>query len=104
MQLNPHILLSLSTIDVTASQLGGDYQQSSVSLVFNPGDQQERDVPIQILEDTLIENTETLRVRLTTADSDIIFPNGNTASVSIIDDDGMLSLFLIERTSYTLAL
>ena len=92
--MNLHILLSLSTIDGTASQ-PGDYQQSSLSVVFNPGNPQERDVPIQIFEDTLIESTEVLSVQLTTADSDIVFTNGNTASISIIDDDGMFSLFLL---------
>ena len=90
-----HILLSLSTRDETASQLNGDYQQSNAALVFNPGDPLQRDVPIQILEDTIIENTERLLVELTSTDPDVIFSNGNTASISILDDDGMLSSALI---------
>jgi hypothetical protein len=84
-------VFSLSTRDQSATQ-GNDYPQNTVSLTFNPGDPQERNVPIQILEDTLIENTETLSVELTTTDTDIVFSNGNTASITITDDDGMLSL------------
>lgn len=75
--------------------MNGDYQQSNVALTFNPGDPLQRDVPIQILEDTIIENTERLLVELTSTDPDVIFPNGNTASISILDDDGMLSSALI---------
>ncbi|CAB4025377.1 partial, partial [Paramuricea clavata] len=85
-QLQRPVQLSLSTRDQSATQ-GNDYQQNTVSLTFNPGDPQERNVPIQILEDTLIENTETLSVELTTTDTDIVFSNGNTASIIITDDD-----------------
>ncbi|XP_028394545.1 uncharacterized protein LOC114518753 [Dendronephthya gigantea] len=84
--LERNIELSLSTRDGDAIE-PDDYQQNTRALTFIPGGPKEIDVPIQIFEDVLIENTETLTVELTTTDPDIVFPNGKTATITINDDD-----------------
>ena len=73
-------------MDQSANQ-PNDYQQKTETLTFSQAGLLERDVSIQILEDNIVENTETLSVRLTTTDADVIFPNGQTAVISILDDD-----------------
>ena len=73
-------------MDQAANQ-PNDYQQKTETLTFSAAGLLERDVSIQILEDNIVENTETLLVRLTTTDADVIFPNGETAVISILDDD-----------------
>ena len=83
-------VFSLSTSDQTAATQSLDYQQKTETLTFSPAGSLQRDVSIQILEDNLIENTETLLLTLTTTDTDIAFPNGRTAVISISDDDGMV--------------
>lgn len=82
----------MSTKDGSAIE-PDDYQQNTITLTFIPGGPNEIDVPIQIFEDSLIENTETLSVELTTTDQDIVFPNGKTASITIDDDDGTLFIY-----------
>ena len=86
-------------MDQSANQ-PNDYQQKTETLTFISTGLLERVVPIQILEDTIVENTETLLVKLTTTDSDVTFPNGDTASISISDDDGTFFCLLISGKLY----
>ena len=63
-----------------------DYVVTSSDLTFNAATSSQT-VTISILEDSLVEGSETVIVTLTSADPAVIL-NPSTASVTIEDNDG----------------
>ena len=85
---NPVSLFSYSTINNTARS-PGDYDEIQDGILqFNAGDGNGaiRSISIGINDDAIIEDVENFQVRLTSVTSDTV--TTNTASVSIVDNDG----------------
>lgn len=69
-----------------------DYSGTSVNVVFSagttpggPGSQ--RTVSIPITDDNCVEILENFRVTATSSDPDVVFPQGPSSTVNIIDND-----------------
>ncbi len=65
-----------------------DFVSHNMSYTFTPGGPTEIIIPIRILDDFLVENTEALSTLITlSTDNDMIDLNPDTATIRIIDDD-----------------
>ena len=59
-------------------------------VIFNVGDSNQKEVSVQVLEDVVVEDTESFYVDMTSSDAKIVFTNGTRARIDIQDDDRML--------------
>jgi hypothetical protein len=79
---------AVSSVDVSWGLLAGsatpgeDYVAEQGTVTFSPG-QKERYIPVRILDDTLTEGRETLRVVLTGASNELVIGSPNVATVAI---------------------
>ena len=65
----------------------GDYSGLPVTVTFLTGDTEPRATNIAIVDDDLVEMTETISLQATTTDANSMI-SPNTATVFIIDNDG----------------
>jgi hypothetical protein len=92
-----YFLYSVSTYDVSAFAVLNDYEAKSELLTLQPGNVQ-RAFVIDVLEDTIVENTEQFGVRVTSTDPQVNIVNGDLR-VSITDDD---SKYKLRSFTYTI--
>lgn len=97
------LLFSYSTQDGTAVSTGNiDYDGVSGSLVvFNQGATSgtTRTISIPIIDDSRTESTETFTVTLSETNGGGLVPvNPSTATVNVVDNDGMYSFCPIQHT------
>ena len=78
----------LNTSQITAAP-GSDYTPQDINLQFPPGDTS-KTVDIKILNDLVIEGTETFRVTITSDDAQVKILEPQSITVTIIDTDGRL--------------
>lgn len=83
------VFYSLSTIPGTAV-INGDFTAHSAQIRFAPGDAEAKLVRIPLVNDNRTEGDEQFSVSLSTTDSDVNIVN-NPATVTIVDDDGILN-------------
>jgi uncharacterized delta-60 repeat protein len=91
----------LATVDYLITDgtatLGQDYNATNGTLTFAPGEVL-KNISIQIINDTLVEPTETINLALTNATGGVPLGGQNTAVLSILDDD---SNFQFASPSFT---
>ena len=102
------LLFSYSTQDETAVSVGNvDYDRVLGSLVvFNQGatNGSTQQISIPIIDDSRTESTETFTVTLSETNGGGLVPvDPSTATVNVIDDDGMYSFFDITYVSHPTA-
>ncbi len=85
---NPTTSISVNydTRNGSATVGTGDYVAAAGTVTFGPGETQ-KTISITVLDDTTIEGTENFFVDLTNASNASISPSGQTATVTIADDD-----------------
>ena len=80
-----------------SSTVGSDYTQPGVTTVTFGPDQTSASYPVQIVDDSNIEDTETFTATLSTTESNVNIGD-DTATVTILDDDSeLLTLFVACR-------
>ncbi|PYS68114.1 MAG: hypothetical protein DMF69_21105 [Acidobacteria bacterium] len=79
------VSVGFNTTNGTAAS-GSDYIATSGTLNFAPGET-EKTFPVTILNDTLIENDETIIVRLSNPSGPFSLGDPNIASIKIVDDE-----------------
>ena len=72
----------------TGTATPADYTNVATQVTFNPTDFQ-KTVSISITNDPIIEETESFTALLTAASGAIIPEDGKSATITIIDDDGV---------------
>jgi hypothetical protein len=92
------VAINFNTMDGTA-QSGSDYVATSGTLNFAPGET-EKTFPITILDDSVIENDETIIVRLSNATGGIVLGEPNIAAIRIVDDEPPPSLRITDITTH----
>jgi Calx-beta domain len=80
--------ISLSNGSATAPN---DYNNNAIAVTFADGDTTPKTVTIPIINDTLVEGTETINLSLTNPTGGATIGNQNTAVVAIADDDIQLN-------------
>ena len=78
----------MTTTQGTATA-GTDYETQIVDLLFSPGDSLEN-LDIGIINDQVIEGTETFQVSITSSDPEVRIVDPQSITVTIIDTDGTL--------------
>lgn len=70
------------------------------AITISPSDGIEKSVPVNIINDTLFEDEENFRVRLSSTDPSVAITGLNPANVFIVDDDGKMHIvtFIIAET------
>jgi len=66
---------------------GSDFTGVLTGTITIPAGQTSFTVPVEIVQDSNLETNETFQITLTSATNAVISSNGNSATVSIIDDD-----------------
>ncbi|CAB3981091.1 tandem-95 repeat, partial [Paramuricea clavata] len=79
------VTIRLTTTQITATA-GADYENQVVDLQFSPGDSLEA-LDIRILDDLVIEGTETFRVTISSNDAQVRIVDPPSITVTIIDTD-----------------
>jgi len=95
--VTPHtkvVTVSYVTVDGTA-QAGSDYQATSGTLTFNPGETS-KDVPVPVIGDTQVEGDELFFVNLHTLSAGYVVKGQGEGT--IIDDEGFATLSLSAAT------
>jgi len=64
---------------------GEDYVATVTTVIFDPGERM-KEVGVTLLDDVVLEGTESFRVTLSTEEVDIVLTPG-TAIVNIVEDD-----------------
>ena len=69
---------------------GNDYGSvTNRQITFNPGDSPLQTVSVTISDDNIVENNERFTARLTAENGVNIQPGADTATVTIVDNDGL---------------
>ncbi|BAZ10924.1 hypothetical protein NIES4071_27480 [Calothrix sp. NIES-4071] len=80
--------ISLSNGTATAPS---DYNNNPITVTFANGDTAPKTITIPVINDTLVEGTETINLTLTSPTGGATIGNQNTAVVAIADDDTQLN-------------
>ena len=80
--------INLSNGSATAPE---DYNNSPITVTFANGDATPKIITIPIVNDTLVESTETINLTLTNPSGGAILGSQNTAVLGIVDDDIQLN-------------
>ena len=84
------ISYSLETNSITAID-GSDYTKPSETITFKPNETMVKNITINIIDETLVENNETFSVILTSRSSPmLVVEDPNTTFVTILNDDGKM--------------
>ena len=98
---NPTTPISVhyDTRNGSATVATGDYVAAAGTVTFGPGETQ-KTISINVLDDTTIEGAENFFVDLTNASNASIAPSGQTATITIADDDAGTSTIQFGSTNF----
>lgn len=82
--LHFHFSLTLQPGTATVA----DYTNLPTTVTFGPLDSSTKNIPISITDDDIIEETEMFTASLIGGSGTVVPENGDTATITIIDDDG----------------
>ena len=85
----------LATSPATAS--GEDFVSRTVDVTFQPGETGPKEVEFEIVDDPLIENTESFEVSVVSSSVPAI-TSGAPATVNILDNDGKQFFKLVKES------
>jgi hypothetical protein len=88
------------------AQAGSDYSAQSGTVTFpssttDPAGSAQQTITIPIINDSVLENSETFNVTLTSPSSNATLGNPSTATVTIVDDDGGGNTVQFNPTAYS---
>ena len=82
--LHFHFSLTLQPGTATVA----DYTNLATTVTFGPIDSSTKNIPISITDDDIIEEPEMFTASLIGGTGSVIPENGDTATITIMDDDG----------------
>lgn len=97
---NKVITVHYQTRDGSAKLASGDYAASNGTIFFGPGETQ-KTISVTVLDDSLIENAEDFFLDLSNATNAQINPSGQTATVTIADDDSGTSTIQFSSATFS---
>ena len=100
---DPNTVLSVNYTPQNGSAVAGnDYDSSSGTVTFGPGETQ-KTITITLINDGLIENTEDFTVSLSGFSNASPGTGATTARVNIVDDDGGTSVIQFSASTYSVS-
>ncbi|MBP0006374.1 MAG: hypothetical protein J7642_22090 [Cyanobacteria bacterium SBC] len=84
------VSVTIDLSDITATS-PDDYDNTSIEVSFTDGDTTEKVISIPIVDDALVEGNETLQLTFINPTGSALLGSQNTATVTIVDNDGSSS-------------